>query len=246
MLRSLALAGLVFSSVVAQSQEITLANGEWAPYLSEDLKHAGYMSHIVSEAFKEEGITVKYVFLPWKRGFEDAKDGKYEGSLIWGYNEDRAKDFYYSEPVADLGTSLFYQTGKGIDWSKPEDLAKYKIGGVIGYAYGIEELEKQGVVKVERIGKDVNNYKKLAAGRLDIVLEDTEVGHETVSKLGLSDKITAHPKTLKSRKYSVIFSKKIPNAEQLMEAFNRGLAKIKADGRYQQFLDASRRGEYKK
>ncbi|MFC3151662.1 substrate-binding periplasmic protein [Litoribrevibacter euphylliae] len=246
MLRSLALAGLVFSSVAAQSQEITLANGEWAPYLSEELKHAGYMSHIVSEAFKEEGITVKYVFLPWKRGYEDAKEGKYEGTLIWGYNEDRAQHFHYSEPVAELGTSLFYQTSNSFDWSKPEDLAKYKIGGVIGYAYGIEELEKQGVVKVDRIGKDVNNYKKLVAGRLDIVLEDTEVGHETIAKLGMTDKITAHPKTLKSRKYSVIFSKKTANGQQLMEAFNRGLAKIKADGRYQQFLEASRRGEYKK
>lgn len=246
MLRSLALAGLMFSSVAAQSQEITLANGEWAPYLSEDLKHAGYMSHIVTEALKEEGITVKYVFLPWKRGYEEAKEGKYDGSLIWGYNEERAKDFYYSEPVAELGTSLFHQAGVNIEWSKPEDLAKYKIGGVVGYAYGIEDLEKQGVVTVNRIGKDINNYKKLAAGRLDIVLEDTEVGHETVSKLGLSDKITAHPKALKSRKYSVIFSKKGPNGKQLMEAFNRGLAKLKADGRYKQYLEASRRGEYKK
>ena len=54
------------------AEKITLANGEWAPYLSKGLKHSGYMSHIVSEAFAEEGIEVEYVFLPWKRGFEDA------------------------------------------------------------------------------------------------------------------------------------------------------------------------------
>jgi len=246
MLRKLILTSLLLSGISAQAQEITLANGEWAPYMSKDLKHAGYMSHIVTEAFAEEGIKVKYVFLPWKRGFEDAKDGKFEGSLIWGYNEDRAKDFLFSEPVAELGTSLFHQKGKNIDWSKPEDLAKYKIGGVVGYAYGIEELEKQGVVKVDRIGKDVGNYKKLAAGRLDIVLEDTEVGHSTLSKLGLTDKINAHPKPLKNRKYSVIISKKTPNAQSLLEAFNNGLKKLIADGRYQQYLEASRRGEYKK
>jgi polar amino acid transport system substrate-binding protein len=77
------------------------------------------------------------------------------------------------------------------------------------------------------------------------VLEDTEVGHATLAKLNMTSKITAHPKTLKSRKYSVIFSKNTPNGQQLMEAFNRGLKKIQADGRYQKFLEASRRGEYK-
>lgn len=233
------------SPLTHSAEKITLANGEWAPYLSKDLKQYGYISHIVTEAFAEEGISVEYVFLPWKRGFEEAKDGKYQGSLIWGYNEERAQDFLYSDTVADLGTSLFHQKGKTIEWAEAADLKGYRIGGVVGYAYGVEDLEKSGVLKIDRIGKDIGNYKKLAAGRLDIVLEDTEVGHETINKLGMTDQLTAHPKTLKSREYSVIISKKAPNAKQLIEAFNKGLKKLKSDGRYQQYLEASRRGEYK-
>jgi len=245
MLRLVLIFIFAISSTANAAEKITLANGEWAPYLSKDLKHYGYMSHIVSEAFAEEGIEVEYVFLPWKRGFEDAKEGKFQGSLIWGYNDDRAKDFIYSDTVAELGTSLFYNKSKPIEWNEATDLKKYRMGGVIGYAYGIEELEKQGVLKIERIGKDVGNYKKLAAGRLDIVLEDTEVGHESINKLGMADKLAAHPKTLKSRKYSVIISKKAPNAQALVDAFNRGLKKLVDDGRYQKYLEASRRGEYK-
>jgi len=245
MLRLILIFIFTLSSTLNAAEKITLANGEWAPYLSKDLKHYGYMSHIVSEAFAAEGIEVEYVFLPWKRGFEDAKEGKFQGSLIWGYNDDRAKDFIYSDTVAELGTSLFYNKSKPIEWNEATDLKKYKMGGVIGYAYGIEELEKQGVLKIERIGKDVGNYKKLAAGRLDIVLEDTEVGHESINKLGMADKLAAHPKTLKSRKYSVIISKKAPNAQALVDAFNRGLKKLVDDGRYQKYLEASRRGEYK-
>jgi polar amino acid transport system substrate-binding protein len=245
MLRLVLIFIFALSSTINAAEKITLANGEWAPYLSKDLKHYGYMSHIVSDAFAEEGIEVEYVFLPWKRGFEDAKEGKYQGSLIWGYNDDRAKDFIYSDTVAELGTSLFYNKNKPIEWNEPIDLKKYKMGGVIGYAYGIEDLEKQGILKIDRLGKDVGNYKKLAAGRLDIVLEDTEVGHESVNKLGMTDQIIAHPKTLKPRKYSVIISKKTPNAQALVDAFNRGLKKLMDDGRYQKYLEASRRGEYK-
>jgi len=227
------------------AEKITLANGDWAPYLSKTLKHHGYMSHIVKEAFAEEGIEVEYVFLPWKRGFEDAKEGKYQGSLIWGYNDDRAQHFLFSDTVAELGTSLFHQKSQSIDWNKPDDLKEFRIGGVIGYAYGVEDLEKQGIIKIDRIGKDEGNYKKLAAGRLDIVLEDTEVGHETISRLGMTDQLTAHPKTLKPRKYSVIISKNAPNAQKLVDAFNRGLKKLIDDGRYQKYVEASRRGEYK-
>ncbi|WLQ13632.1 transporter substrate-binding domain-containing protein [Hahella aquimaris] len=229
----------------AQAEKITLANGEWAPYLSENLKHHGFMSRIVKDAFAEEGIEVDYVFLPWKRGYEDAKEGKFEGTLIWGYNDERAKDFYFSDTVATLGTSLFYNKDNPIDWSAPEDLAKYKVGGIIGYAYGIEELENQGAVKIDRIGNEEGNYKKLAAGRLDIVLEDTEVGIESITRFGFADKLIPHPKTLEPRKYSVLISKKTPNAQHLLDAFNRGLKKVIEDGRYDKYLQESRKGEYK-
>ncbi len=237
---------LLFAFQNTHAEKIRLANGEWAPYLSEQLKHYGYISHIVTEAFAEEGYEVEYAFLPWKRGYEDAKTGKYHGTIIWGYNDERARDFHYSDTVATLGTSIFYNKNNPVDWSKPEDLGKYKVGGVIGYAYGIEELEKQGIVSVERIGKDVNNYKKLAAGRIDIVLEDTEVGLEMINSLGKTGQLIAHPKTLEPRKYSLIIGKKVPNGSALLEAFNRGLKKVIDDGRYEQYLQASRRGEYKK
>ncbi len=244
-IRTLLLLAITMASFLANAEKITLANGEWAPYLSEKLKHHGYMSRIVKEAFAEEGIEVEYVFLPWKRGYEEAKKGVYAGSLIWGYNDDRAKDFLYSDTVATLGTSLFYNKDKPVDWKEPKDLSKYKIGGMIGYAYGIEELEKSGTVKIDRIDNVEGNYRKLAAGRLDIVLEDTEVGLESIAGYGLADKLVPHPQTLEPRKYSVIFSKNYPKAQELMEAFNRGLQKVIDDGRYDKYLQESRSGDYR-
>ena len=245
MLRILVVMAFGLMACVTNAEKITLANGDWAPYMSKDLKQHGYMSHIVKEAFASQGVEVNYVFLPWKRGFEDAKAGKYQGSLIWGFNEKRAKDFLFSDPVAQLGTSLFHLKSKAFEWSKPEDLKGLKLGGVVGYAYGVEDLETKGTIKILRISSADANYRKLASGRIDIVLEDTEVGHGLVSKLGLAETVTAHPKTLKPRDYSVIISKKVANGQHLLDAFNKGLKAIKADGRYQQFVEASRRGEYK-
>lgn len=244
--KTLLLSAFFFTSAGVHAAEVvTLASGEWAPYQSKNLKNGGFISQVITESFAEEGYEVKFVYLPWKRGFEEAKAGRYDGSFIWRENEERKADFLFSEPVIFLSTSLFQQKGKDFTWDKPQDLAKFKIGGVVGYAYGIEDLEKEGVVKIRRITNPDNNYKKLVSGRLDFVLEDHDVGLETINRLGMSDKVVANAKALQSNSFHMIFPKKSARSVQLLEVFNRGLVKLKADGRLQKYRDASNRGEYK-
>jgi polar amino acid transport system substrate-binding protein len=236
---------LAFSmSTVLNAETITLANGEWAPYMSPKLKKAGYVSDIVVKAFKKEGIDVKWVFLPWKRGYEEAKSGKFQGTAIWGYNADRAKDFLYTDTVLDLKTAFFIKKGSHFKFNTIADLKGKKLGGVIGYAYGIEDAEKAGKVKINRIAKPDANYKKLLAGRLDAVLEDSQVGLKSIHDLGMDGKIVMYKTPLKSRKYSVIVSKKVPNGPQLVAAFNAGLKKLKASGEFDAILKAAREGKY--
>jgi len=235
--------GFLFSAALV-AETITFANGEWAPYMSPKLKESGYVSDIVVQAYKLEGIDVKWVFLPWKRGFEDAKSGKFQGTAIWGYSEERAKDFHYTDTVLNLETAFFIRKGSNFSWNTIDDLAGKTIGGVIGYAYGIEDAEKAGTVQVSRIGKPEGNYKKLAAGRLDALLEDTQVGLKSVHDLGYDGQIVAYSKPLKSRQYSVIISKQVPNAAHLIEAFNKGLKKLQDSGRFSAIIKAAREGEY--
>lgn len=229
----------------AHSETIRLANGDWAPYMAENLKQHGVISQVVTEAFALEGITVEYEFLPWKRGFEEAKVGKLDGSIIWSRTAEREVDFHYSDVVIDLETVLFVQKDSAFDWNNVEDLAHVSIGGVIGYSYGLEELEAAGKVTISRIATPENNYKKLASGRLDTVAEDRDVGWELANNLGLADKIKAHPKPLKTKSYHLIMSKKSANGSRFLEAFNRGLAKLKSSGKLEQMMKDSQEGKYK-
>ncbi|MCL9780035.1 transporter substrate-binding domain-containing protein [Vibrio sp. S4M6] len=236
----------VFSFSAFAAEKIKLANGEWAPYQSATLKENGFISQFVKEVFEGEGYEVEYVFLPWKRGFEDTKKGALDGSFLWSKNPEREKSFLYSNPVISLSSSLFQQADKPIVWAQLTDLAKYKIGGVVGYSYVTDKLEKQGVLKIQRIAKSDSNYKKLAAGRLDAVIEDTDVGFEAINRLGLAGKIVPNDKELSAREYFVIISKNSPRAQELLEAFNRGLAKAQAAGKLKQYREASNKGEYLK
>ncbi len=70
-------------------ETIILANGEWLPYQSKELKHYGVASHIVTESFALSGIKVKYKFRPWKRAYEETKEGGFYGSFLWTQSEER-------------------------------------------------------------------------------------------------------------------------------------------------------------
>ncbi|WP_163831367.1 type 2 periplasmic-binding domain-containing protein [Spartinivicinus ruber] len=64
-------------------QQVKIANGEWQPYTSNKMKNYGVVTHIVTEAFKVEGINVTYDWLPWKRAYQSVVDGKLDASPGW-------------------------------------------------------------------------------------------------------------------------------------------------------------------
>ncbi|WP_394251203.1 substrate-binding periplasmic protein [Vibrio profundi] len=237
---------LFTSTSTAFSKTVVLANGEWAPYQSQYLQHSGFVSRIVKEAFEEEGYDVEFEFLPWMRGVEKAKLGEIDGTFIWAHSDVREKYFHFSNPVLTLTTSLFHRVDEQLIWKQPEDLRKYTIGGVIGYVYGLEELEELGILNIDRIPNDTGNYYKLTAGRLDIVLEDTDVGLNILRRLNLSHEIKADPRTLNQRHYSLMISRKSERSEELISAFNRGLKKLQNDGRIDKYREDSVKEGYKK
>ncbi len=89
-------------------ETIRLTNGDWAPYMSKNLKHYGITSHIVTEAYKLEGIKVKYGFFPWARGKLLAQDGKWDGATGWSYSDERAKHFLYSDSIMEFKVVFFH------------------------------------------------------------------------------------------------------------------------------------------
>lgn len=93
--------GFSFSGVALADDEntIVIANGEWLPFLSKDLKHHGVFCHIITEAFASEGVTVIYEWVPWKRAYINTLAGEYDATATWVPNQEREKLFYYSDTI---------------------------------------------------------------------------------------------------------------------------------------------------
>lgn len=242
---------MLMSSWTYAASPVRLTNGEWPPYLSEKLAHYGFASHIVSEALKKNGMEVEWGFFPWKRAFIVAENGQWDGSVIWTHNEEREKNFIFSEPVVEGKDVVFHRKDKPIQWEKITDLAPYSIGATTGYFYGEEfdKAEKAGQITVNRTAKESNNFKKLIANRIDLVVASIDVGYEIMqgelTKEEMSQ-ITHHPKATRMVSYHLIVSRKSKNAQAIIDAFNAGLKQLKDSGELAKMIQNSQQGKYKK
>lgn len=232
-----------------ETTTIRLTNGEWAPWLSQGLKHYGVASHIVTEAFALEGVKVIYEFFPWARAKNLAQFGDWDGSVVWYYTAERAKYFNFSDPVVKTQVAFFHLKSFSFDWNTMEDLYSLEIGGVLGVFYSQEfaEAEKAGKFLIERVPTHLINIRKLLKGRIKIMPMEPEVAFGILrNKFNTKDieLITHHPKMLGIRPLHVIFSKKIKRNKRMITLFNNGLKRLKESGKYDQFIEESQKGNY--
>lgn len=219
--------------------DVTFTTGEYPPYLSEGLPHGGSAARIVTEALAAEGIRVHYQFFPWKRAYEEAREGRFAGSVMWLKNSEREKDFLYSDPVVITRSVLFYAKAAPVHWNRLSDLAGLHLGGAQGYFYGDEwaRLEKSGVLQVDRVAVDPINIAKLAKGRIQAVPLEIEVGLYTIHQMpGMAPLLDYDPKTLLEAPMYLLVSKNWAGGAALLGRFNAGLAQLRAAGLTERYV----------
>lgn len=233
------------------TEKIQITTGEYAPWTSESLKHGGFTTHVISEAFKLEGYEANFTFYPWKRVYEAAKEGKrYHASSWWYPSEERTKHFYYSEPLLMDSTVFFYTKDNPLsEWKTLEDLRDRRIGATAGYTYTSEfwDAAKSKRLDIQEASSDELNFKKLLKGRIDLFPTSDLVGQKLLKEnftLKEAKKVTFNPSPLMSVPGHLLFSRKLVNGEELVTVFNRGLAKLRESGRYDQFWTDLIAGKY--
>lgn len=224
---------------------VRLAIGEWPPMLSADLEHYGFAARIVKEAFALEGMEVQYGFFPWKRSYEIARRGAWDGSAVWFRSPEREKDFYFSEPVVIGKYVFFHLKENAFRWKTIDDVKRMDIGATIGYYYGsaFEGAEKKKHIRVQRVHSDEQNFRKLLAGRIQIFPMDTHVGYHMLRKhFRPSDaqRITHHPQPLHEKPMFLLLSRRLKKNLRLMKIFDQGLRKLQKSGRVADHINGAR------
>lgn len=249
--------GIVQAAEKHNLKVIQIASEEYAPFTSETLKHKGVISHIVTESYRLEGIEVKYGFYPAARSFKLAQVGELDGTVPWAKRADREIDFYYSDPILNVGGEyFFYKKGLKLNWdAKTQDynnLKDLRIGAVISYDYGqkFQDAEKKGVINIERVRSLKQLFRMLLRDHIDIVISKEWVARYALQSNFPPEQITqigASPENAEGPSYDyVLFPRKKPTSLHFLTALNKGLAKLRASGRYDAIMEGLRKGDYAK
>ena len=250
----LVIIGFAHSSLIvcnASAEEIiTVSTLEYHPWTGKDLKNNGFINHVITEAFKRKGYTVRYIYLPYRRAVLETKNGKYSALSYVYFSKDKEKEFYLSDPISVEKIVFFHLKSNPIKyWKTLADLDDYKFGATRGYTYTKKfwDLTKTRRLMVDVISSDIQNFKKLLAGRIDIFPSGLLNGNSIllkefeVSKLNF---ISYHPKPLSQTTGHLAFLRSGNNSENLLRIFNQGLTELKHAGIYKKFKDDLLAGQY--
>lgn len=217
---------------------VKFAIGEWPPYTSKVDTGSKTLEKIVTEAFRLEGVEVKYDYFPWKRSYIYTVEGTYDATFPWVKSNERNSLFYISsEPLLIEESVFFYVKGKDFDWTTLDDLKKYKVGVTIGYVQ--EEILRKRGISAEACPNEYLNFRKLYAGRIDVYWTTRNVGYAAIRKIygnRGTELFTHHPRSAGVLKHYVFFSKKNSYGRKLRNKFDSGLKELKASGVYDRIL----------
>lgn len=219
----------------AQGGHVELVTGEYPPFSSEEAPAMGLISEVVNAAFKEQGVSTQLRFMPWQRGYVETRNGVHTATFPYVKNEERQRDFWYSQPLYPDMVRLFVRADAEatIDWSGKAICVPqgYNMARVAPF---IEDKQ----ARVERPADMLNCFQMLQRGRVFAVWSSETVA-EFVTRGLRREGLRFKPLTL-GVEYPVelylIISRQLPQAQQWLERFNAGFSRIQKNGTYAQIL----------
>ena len=211
--------------------QISIATGEWPPLISEQLPNGGELTRLVTQAFQQQGIEPNYTYFPWARSLLLTKSGTYDASPGWMFNRERAKHFYFSEPILKSQEVLIMRKDNPLQIKQFSDLQGTTIAAIRSYSYGdhFDDAEAKDMFTTIRNKEVLQNLKMVLIGRVDIAIIERPV-FEQVKDSQLSaleiEQLKIIPSVLPNRDLYLLVSKKSPQAQFWLSEFNKGLAKL--------------------
>lgn len=215
----------------AETQKIILVSSEYPPYFGKQLANYGGLSEIIVEAYRRVDYEVDIQFYPWVRAIRMATDGDCDGMFALWHTQEREQWAAFSDPLPSNELGFYKRKADQIHFTTFDELKPYRIGTVRGYANPPAFEQATYLQKVE-VTKDIQNLKKLANHRIDLVLIDKGLAaylletalpeyQETLDWLEPALEITPQ--------YLVI-SKQTRDYQRKLDDFNRGLAQLIQEG----------------
>ena len=232
------LACLTFAGVcMADDKVITAAADPYPPFVDQSDPQEGLSLAIIRAAYKTQGYTVKMEFVPWARAKSLTIEGKYDILPDCWVNDENKKTMLFSDPYAVNVVKFVKNADDPFEYTGLESLKGKKIGTVRGYNYSDAFRDSQDFIK-EDVADLITNIKKLTGKRIDLTLEDEIVAKVQITKNdpSLLSQVKFLDKPFDSNNLYVSAGLANPRHQEIIGAFNKGLAEIKSNGEFAKIL----------
>lgn len=238
------------AEVIADSQQpaepcqLTMGFDAWEPYQYIGVGNVvtGLDVEIVHAVAEEMGCTIAMHQATWVELLNALRSGEIDFVLGASLTEDRQQFAYFSDPYREERFILYVRRYEGsMSYQNITEFVKagHKLGIVNEYYYGdeITQLYTDDEYHAQFVGAIISemNMARLIDEEIDGFLEDSFVGASILRRKGLDQFIEPHGINLGSSEVYVMFSQHSVS-EEMVNAFNKGLQQIKADGSYQQII----------
>jgi hypothetical protein len=223
----------------------------YAPFADETLPGGGMFTQMVEMAIfrADPAITYNLTFISDWQAHIDAllPSQAYDLSFPWikpdcsgstmlsAGDQSRCDDFVFSAPFYEIVDGFFAPAGS--DLIAATDFAAFqgkRICRPEGFTTGVLEAVGLGMSTIDLIrpSEATDCFEALAAGRVDLVSIDAEVGDSAIAALGMTGQFAQNPHLMSLQSLHVIAHKSNPRAVEMVVQLDSGLVEMYESGEW--------------
>lgn len=218
-------------------ESLRLASGEWPPYSSSTMPNGGDAEQVIRLVFAQAGYEVSFDRLSWKRGYEVARRGKLDGTILWSRSAERERDFAFTVPVVQSDVVFFHRLAAPPRDLAPEQWHAYRLGYPDGYGYEIHPAFARVAQAIGHrlvpIYDDANGLQALLRDRLDAYPVDRRVGLYLLAQIDREQwrsVVGFDSPPIAIEPLCVLISRQRKDSAEVVRRFNASLAELRAQG----------------
>ena len=220
----------------SQKTKLNLASDVWPPFTDVATNKAVALD-LVQVALARTGVQAQMEIVDFKEVMNAIYSKKFDGSAALWYSAERAAKLLFSEPYLENRLILVGKKGSDVSADSLSKLKGKRIAVVESYAYG-SSLDQAVGLELVKGNSDQQNLEHLLRGEVDYMLADAlliEYVLKNQSKEA-AQYLAIGTNTLLRLPLHFAIRKEIPDADKIIENFNKEIKKMLADGIYNQIL----------
>lgn len=231
---------------------ILTGNGR-PPYADKDAHNGGLITEIVdaamTKAAPEQGHAIHFIS-DWGAHFDPMLSNTlldmgfpwYKPNCERDPDNYRCTSFLFSDPMFEMLELVFASKASGLQFNTDDDIIGHSICRVANtQAWDMDDNGrnwlKDGKVELKRAPSQEACFEMMMAGDVDFVAGNEFQARGSMKTLEITDQVNVMRSPMSLQALYVLVHKSHPQAQEMLDTINSGLAAIREDGSYQKIVE---------